>query len=284
MRAKMRSAVLAATGAVVLISSTANAAGCWFPNEAKAAQLRNFHVMLMVGALHCRFVNQATVYRYNNFMARQRPMLDANANVLKNHFYREAGWNGSAAYDHYSTSVANSEASRFANDPEACARVDMYMRVAAGADDADLLVLAQSVVPKPISDACPPSNYAAAAPMIASRGQPIAVEPVGPSPAATDYAPAPDEAQGVAIAPTPPPPAAPVAESGPATLADAGEPAPPRLRDPAPPAAPAKPATPVSKADTMKAAIAALQAATAALQAATTAPDGGAAPGDATSL
>src|SRR5687768_571150 len=90
----VRVAALAVLPSLALVTTTtaANATGsCWYPNEAKAAQLRDFQIRLMVGTLQCRSKNSAAVELYNAFIIKQRGLLDSNAQVLKTHFVRENG-------------------------------------------------------------------------------------------------------------------------------------------------------------------------------------------------
>jgi hypothetical protein len=257
-----RVAALAVVPSLALFSTTAYAAdSCWYPNEAKAAQLRDFQTMLMVGTLQCRSSNKFAVERYNEFVTRQRGLLDANAYVLKTHFLRENGiQQGQGAYDGYATQIANMQSAKAA-DPGFCASVDTFVRMGTDATQADLLVLAQSVSEAPASGPCPPSNYMAAK-----------------SDSGADQA---DAAAAVTVA-TPETKAA-VVEPGAASDAPAAAATPAVVETAAEVPAPAKAVTPPapSRDEALRAAIAALQSATAALQAAT-APAAPAAAADAT--
>jgi hypothetical protein len=86
-----RMAVVAAMSSLALMSSPVLAENCWYPHEMRAAQLRDFQSMLMVGTLQCKGANSAAVESYNRFVTKQRGLLDANNYVLKAHFLREAG-------------------------------------------------------------------------------------------------------------------------------------------------------------------------------------------------
>jgi len=232
-------AALAALPSLALLSSTAYAAdSCWYPNEAKAAQLRDFHTMLMVGALQCRVSNPQSIVLYNEFVGKQRGALDANAAILKTHFLREEGIQlGQSAYDRFATSRANGHSAK-ASAPDFCGNVDSFMRMATAASQPDLLILAQSLSPAPASGACPPSNYAAS--------EPVAV--------ATAAEPA------VATATT-----AAVVTPAVATVPAADKTA---AAEPAVAETVAAVPAPVSREDAMQAAVVALQSAAAALQAA----------------
>lgn len=251
----VQGAALAAMSSFALFSSTAYAAdSCWYPNEAKAAQLRDFHTMLMVGALQCRVANPQSIVRYNEFVTKQRGALDANATVLKTHFLREDGiQQGQSAYDRFATARANGHSAKAAA-PEFCGNVDSFMRMATSASQGDLLILAQSLSPAPASGACPPSNFAASEPAApAPAGVAVAAAPISEA-AAT--ASAPEPAAGVTVA------AKEEAVVTPAVATEKTAVAAPALADKAP--AP----TPVSREDALQAAIVALQSAATALQAA----------------
>ncbi len=241
----VRVAALAVVPSLALFTTTAYAAeSCWYPNEAKAAQLRDFHTMMMVGTLQCRSSNKFAVEGYNEFITKQRGLLDANAFVLKAHFLRENGvQQGQGAYDDYATSLANLQSAK-SSDPGFCATVDTFVRMATDASQPDLLILAQSVSQAPASGACPQTNYAAAKPD--DGAAPVAVA-----------APEPKAAVVEAVVATDATPAATVTPAVVETVAAA-----PAAAQPAtPPAAP-------SRDEALQAAIAALQSATAALQAA----------------
>src|SRR5687767_12274353 len=99
----------AVVSSIALFTSNAQASTeCWYPNEAKASMLRDFHAMLMVGALQCRGTNNLAIEQYNRFVTTHSGLLNANAQVLKVHFQRESGaQQAQFAYDRYVTSLAN---------------------------------------------------------------------------------------------------------------------------------------------------------------------------------
>lgn len=153
-----RMAVVAAMSSLALMSSPV-LADCWYPHESRAAQLRDFQSMLMVGTLQCKGGNSAAVESYNRFVNKQRGLLDANNYVLKAHFLREAGIEkGGAAYDGYATSLANNRAARL-GDPAFCPTIDTFVTLAESASSAELQRLAEMVSEAPASGTCPPSNH-----------------------------------------------------------------------------------------------------------------------------
>jgi hypothetical protein len=142
-----------------LLASPALAENCWYPHEAKAAQLRDFQTMLMVGTLQCKGVSQSSIELYNGFVSKQRGSLDANNYILKARFMRESGIEGGrVAYDEYVTGLANAQAAKL-GDPSFCPTVETFVRLAADAAQPDLLKLAEAVIDPPQSGQCPPSNY-----------------------------------------------------------------------------------------------------------------------------
>jgi hypothetical protein len=264
MRVARRAAVTTILSTLVMFGTNAYATSCWYPNEIKAAQMRDLHAQLMVGTLHCRAGNPVFESEYNEFVDRRHDVLDGNIAILKDHFQRESGSDGQIAYDRYSTVLANAQASKDYANPDTCAQIGMLLRAATNANDTDLLLLAQTVERAPESNGCPsnaalpaapaaPAAAFAPAPAVASAPEPVAqatlasVEHVGALPSDTP----------------PTPPAA--AEPAKADLAAA----PAAITTPAP--APAV-ASADSRDQAMQAAIAALQAATIALQSVSAAP------------
>lgn len=234
-----RIAALAVLPSFALFTSTAHAAGsCWHPHEAKAAQLRDLQIKLMVGTLQCRTKNSYAVSLYNTFITKQRGILDANAQVLKTRFLREEGAKGGqAAYDRYATALANAN-SADSGSSDYCSNMDTLVRMATAASQPDLLVLAQTMSAAPVSGPCSPSYYALAEGKVVE--QPSAAAPVEPTP----------EPEPVAAEPAQP--------------AETSEAAKPAAVETVSAAAPA----PATQQDALQAAIVALQSATAALQAA----------------
>lgn len=262
----VRLAILATLPSLALFTTSAYANSCWYPNESKAAQLRDFHTMLMVGTLQCRSDNRWAVERYNEFVTKQRGLLDANAYVLKAHFMRENGiQDGQAAYDRFATTLANQKGAR-TSDPGFCQTIDTFVRMATDATQADLLVLAASVSDAPVSGACAPSNYVADA------------SPVGGKEANAPDTATPDTAAAAAPYPTAKAElpvttaAAPVTDADTKTVAKAAEPSEVKAvaqQSTTDQAATTPATTATTRDEALKAAIVALQSATAALQAAT---------------
>lgn len=261
MRVARRAAVSTLLSTLVMFGTNAYATSCWYPNEIKAAQMRDLHAQLMVGTLHCRAGNPVFESEYNEFVDRRHDVLDGNIAILKDHFQRESGSDGQIAYDRYSTVLANAQASKDYANPDTCAQIGMLLRAATNANDTDLLLLAQTVERAPESNGCPsnaalpaaPAAAFAPAPAVASAPEPVAqatlasVEHVGALPSDTP--------------PTPPAAAEPAKAELAATPAAVTTPA------PAPAVASAD-----SRDQAMQAAIAALQAATIALQSVSAAP------------
>lgn len=261
MRVARRAAVSTLLSTLVMFGTNAYATSCWYPNEIKAAQMRDLHAQLMVGTLHCRASNPVFESEYNEFVDRRHDVLDGNIAILKDHFQRESGSDGQIAYDRYSTVLANAQASKDYANPDTCAQIGMLLRAATNANDTDLLLLAQTVERAPESNGCPsnaalpaaPAAAFAPAPAVASAPEPVAqatlasVEHVGALPSDTP--------------PTPPAAAEPAKAELAATPAAVTTPA------PVPAVASAD-----SRDQAMQAAIAALQAATIALQSVSAAP------------
>ncbi len=259
MRYTAQTAALAAVASLALFTSTAQASACWYPEEAQAAQVRDLHLMLMVGALHCQYSNPAAVKDYNAFVTQRRSLLNDNASLLKLHFAREGGAdNADYAYDRYSTTTANMNESKFVADPDSCARMDLLAKMAAAGSTSDLLVLAQTIDQRQFDNFCllrdgsapadastKPAIVAQSSPPTETDGNNIAqsAPPAAALTAASDPQPAGD--------------ALPVVSQGATTLASS--------RVSGAPSASAEPSA--TNAEQTKAAIAALQAAVVALQA-----------------
>ena len=261
MRVARRAAVSTLLSTLVMFGTNAYATSCWYPNEIKAAQMRDLHAQLMVGTLHCRASNPVFESEYNEFVDRRHDVLDGNIAILKDHFQRESGSDGQIAYDRYSTVLANAQASKDYANPDTCAQIGMLLRAATNANDTDLLLLAQTVERAPESNGCPSNATLPAAPAAAFAPAPAPAVASAPEPVAQATL-ASVEHVGALPSDTPPtPPAA--AEPAKAELADT----PAAVTTPAP-----TPASADSRDQAMQAAIAALQAATIALQSVSAAP------------
>lgn len=230
MRPSVRVAVLATIASMSFSSIARAELACWHPNEARAAQIKDFQTLLMVGTLQCRTADATAVDDYNIFVRHNRSMIDSNIYALKAHFLRESGiQEGQRAYDEYVTALANDKASQL-GDPSFCGTVETLAGLAATASATDLMTLAQSVSLAPESGNCAPAGEAPAATV-----QPAVV--ATKVEAAADPHPYPPEQAAAAVVPA----------IVPATTA-----------------APAKP----TRDEAMASAVAALQAAATALQAA----------------
>lgn len=182
-----RMAVVAAVSSLVLITSPVLAENCWYPHEMRAAQLRDFQSMLMVGTLQCKGANTTAVEAYNRFVTKQRGLLDANNYVLKAHFLREQGIEkGAAAYDGYATSLANNRAARL-GDPAFCPTIETFVTLAEAASGPELQRLAEMVSEAPPSGTCPPGDN------LAGTSEPAAVVVETPAVQAAVAVATPDE-------------------------------------------------------------------------------------------
>lgn len=158
-----RVAALAASMSLACLPSMAQASACWYPEEARAAQVRGLQTMLMVGTLRCRHHSRASEYLYTDFIDNQRGTLDANNAILKARFERESGYaRGQGAYDRFATALANQYSEQLA-EPGFCTTVHHYARQAAYADSRELLRLADAVAEPPRTDRCRPADDMVAA-------------------------------------------------------------------------------------------------------------------------
>jgi hypothetical protein len=278
----LRLAALAALTSLACFPSAAQAA-CWYPEEARAAQVRGLQTMLMVGTLQCRHHSRLSEDLYTDFILSQRGVLDANSEVLKARFTRENGAGGERAYDRFGTRLANQYSERL-DDPAFCTTVHRLARLAAGASERELLRLADTVAEPPVSGECRPAGYyhvpsvrengfaryearrAAVQPPRVAIGDPA--EPVGAPQSAMPAVPAPVEVAAAADAATAARKLERVLEASPAP---APAPAPAMVQPAARIEAAAAPAK-ADRGEALKAAIAALQSAVVALQA-VSAPD-----------
>lgn len=283
-----RVAALVAISSLAFTSVAVDARdGCWYPNEAKAAQLLHLNTNLMIGALHCRERQPVALEMYDGFVDSQVEMLRAHHAILQQRFDREHGSleRGRDAYNEYRVSTAN----RYAAAPmernlNECERVMSLTHVASGMSRDQLLMLAASFADAPVTGPCRPSRFSydagyARSPAPARETEaldpwarldaPEAELTPAPYPAET-VSPAPAWQEAVAMGDAREAAPAPLAEAAPAPLADPAPPvalaasvAPPTASSPA--SAPA-PALARSSDAALQSAVAALQAATTALQ------------------
>ena len=231
---------IALLACLVAVPSGGAMASCWQPQEVKAAQVRNLHTMLMIGALRCRAGDAGMTDRYNGFVTHNRNALDTHNYVLKTRFMREHGIaGGHKAYDDFITGMANSHSSRL-DDVKFCPTVDALTKLASEGGAADLEQLAANISEDTsLADAlCKPEEVAVTEPVANPIVQRTIVEVPG---------------EGTVTVHTGTPVSAAVAEEAVAAPVEA--------------AAPVEVVAPaVSQAEALKAAVAALQSATTALQ------------------
>ncbi len=257
-------ASIAALSSLALMSAAVNArAACWYPNEARAAQVHAMNIQLMVGSLHCQKMMPEFIQDYDHFSERHRQTLDAQGYILNNRFSREEGGergDGKPAFDRYSTSLANS----YATDPvrpvrQRCARLNSLAKVAAQLEPEQLTMLASSLMDQPLSSACAPSSYSYA-------GQTLSPQPAQAEVVFQEEQPAMATMEDGVLTYTSPHSPRDTGYARPVPLASAGQPiASPSPAEEARSAPATKPKT-VSQADALQNAVTALQAATAALQ------------------
>lgn len=122
--------------AALLLTSPAHAAGCWKPEGAAAAKVRDLQSRLMVATLRCRAIGADIEGSYGAFVRSNRGTIQAANAVLKAQFAtgektgdKAADKAAERAYDSFATSLANQYGGD-ATTPETCAGA------AAAADDA----------------------------------------------------------------------------------------------------------------------------------------------------
>ncbi len=136
-------------------SAAASDSDCWSSDEIAAAHIHLLQIKLMVDSLKCQDTIPATLQSYNSFMNMRRDALVAHKRRVEAHFVRQVGGqDGISASDAYTTRVGNQVSSPVI-DVVQCERAGTIARLATTASDADLLVLADTIVPdRPIKD-CP---------------------------------------------------------------------------------------------------------------------------------
>jgi hypothetical protein len=162
MFARKAAGILALVSTALVCNGASAQAGCWYPNEAKAAQLVQLNMKLMVGALHCRDKTPQVVETFNRFVTAHGALLQANHNILKNHFEREEPdyGGGSRAYRDFLTLAGNQHsATPAARDIGDCDSIIALSRMASGLPEGGLLMLAESLTKAPASGPCRPSQY-----------------------------------------------------------------------------------------------------------------------------
>lgn len=153
--------------------------------------------MLMLQSLKCRSTNTAIPAKYDEFSAKKHHLIVNYDNQLKTRFMRDLGIvEGQAAYQAFSTKVANSHAA-LRQSPGSCDMADGLLTLAINASDAELPALARSFSEMPVGvgelcSAAPavPVETATAAEVgpapapVAVSTPAVTVTPAAPSPAA----------------------------------------------------------------------------------------------------
>lgn len=148
--------------------------------------------MLMVAALQCDSWRNPSRSRYNTFVMTHRPALNSHNDVLKLHFIRTHGFaNGQAAYDRFTTTLANSDAhDAAAMAADYCETAATFVRLATEAHPAALAELADELGSRPVgvgrecgTDDAPPIATRALAVPVASPARPELLDAPEPEPA-----------------------------------------------------------------------------------------------------
>lgn len=102
--------IASAVAAALLTASTATsalAASCISPTEARALQVRQLHIQLQVASLNCRTDDPSLPGKYATYIHRFGGQLNENAKILRGQFSRQG-----VNIDRYMTSLANDESQR----------------------------------------------------------------------------------------------------------------------------------------------------------------------------
>jgi len=141
--------------AVHATSTAAYDSDCWSSDEIASAHIHHLQIKLMVDSLKCQDTIPATLQSYNDFMNTRRNALVAHKRRVEAHFVRrDGGQDGIVASDDYNTRVGNQVSSPVI-DVVQCERAGTIARLATAASEADLLVLADTIVPDRIIRDCP---------------------------------------------------------------------------------------------------------------------------------
>jgi hypothetical protein len=143
----LRMAACAALFVFALDPGRAAAAGeaqCWQPQEVEAAKVRDLHVMLMLGTLKCQAAHPDMARKYDAFISKKNGQLISYNNILKTRFMRAHGIaDGQRAYEEFNTKLGNGHSGN-AQPTNVCEITDNLLTLAAGANDAELPMLARS--------------------------------------------------------------------------------------------------------------------------------------------
>jgi hypothetical protein len=144
-------AALGLAAAALLAAQPAEAAmGCWAPESAAAAKVRDFQSRLMVATLRCRAIGVDVLTAYNDFVRENRSTLQAANGVIRAQFASGYGTEGETAYDHFTTALANGYGADATNDTVCDETAAAAQEAAAAAGDVTkLLALADRVGPAP---------------------------------------------------------------------------------------------------------------------------------------
>jgi len=115
-----------------------------------AAKVRNLQSQLMVAALECSNSGLSGDRLYDRFVSTNRNALTGFNDSIKLYFVRAYGEaEGRRAYDHFTTALANRQATRAATTDGFCRSADTLMRLALDARPTELIALANDVEERP---------------------------------------------------------------------------------------------------------------------------------------
>jgi hypothetical protein len=106
MRNRLSKTAAALAAAALSCAAPANAAGCWKPDGAAAAKVRDLQSRLMVATLRCRAIGADIEASYGNFVRSNRETIQT-ANALLKAQFATGDRVGERAYDSFATALAN---------------------------------------------------------------------------------------------------------------------------------------------------------------------------------
>ena len=159
-----RSTCLAAALAVTLVTALPAAArpACQTPAEIGAMRFRQLQIDLWLAAAKCGGIGDVAA-PYNAYVEKSRRSLIENGRQLNAMFVRRG--KGTAALDHYLTSMANDAQIRSESVANYCAVQAVTLERAATLDGGDLPAYAAQVVPSPYGAVPCPDREAGARPV-----------------------------------------------------------------------------------------------------------------------
>jgi hypothetical protein len=89
--------------------------GCWSPQQAAAAKVRDFQSRLMVAALRCKAMGYDVLAPYNEFIRRNHEALQTTNGLIRAQFETGYGKQADLYYDRFATSLANRYGGEAAN-------------------------------------------------------------------------------------------------------------------------------------------------------------------------